>query len=137
MTDRCEPPEELRGVDGWHWVKVPDGCEECWEWDAEERGWWDPGGSCVIDVSGMDGYRYLAPVTPPAEVDQLRAERDENAFQAMSLGSELATLRATVAQLREALAGLLGIAEDEGIVGDNTTLEAARAALAAAKGAGE
>jgi hypothetical protein len=22
MSDRCEPPPELRGVDGWHWVTV-------------------------------------------------------------------------------------------------------------------
>ena len=35
--------------------------------------------------------------------------------------------------LVDALRNLLGIAEDEGIVGDKTTLEASRAALAAAK----
>ena len=38
-----------------------------------------------------------------------------------------------IARLVEALRNLLGIAEDEGIVGDKTTLKASRAAIAAAK----
>lgn len=71
MTDRCEPPEELRGRDGWHWVKMPDDAEQCWEWDAEEKGWWEPGGSMAMDLYVKGGWRYVAPVTPPAVVAAL------------------------------------------------------------------
>jgi hypothetical protein len=45
-----------------------------------------------------------------------------------------AALIAAAPDLLAALVNLYGIAVDEGIVGDNTTLEAARAAIAKAKG---
>jgi hypothetical protein len=45
-----------------------------------------------------------------------------------------ARLIAAAPELYRALADLFSIAADEGIVGDNTTMEAARAALAKARG---
>ena len=73
MSDRCEPPEHLRGVDGWHWVQVRSNTPKVIRWHA----------SSWITVSDLPlgparaygaGWRYIAPVTPPAEVDALRAE---------------------------------------------------------------
>jgi hypothetical protein len=48
-----------------------------------------------------------------------------------------ARLIAAAPDLLEALVNLYGIAVDEGIVGDNTTLEAARTAIAKARGSTE
>lgn len=74
---RCEPPQELRGVDGWHWVdrhNLPPVCR-----------WWSVSGDAGFPSNApgwanlemrAKGWRYIAPVTPPAEVDALRAERD-------------------------------------------------------------
>lgn len=71
---RCEPPEELRGVDGWHWVETPDGrhrfCHRWWK----ARGEW---GWATLDERSARASRYLAPVTHPAEVEALRAEISE------------------------------------------------------------
>ena len=65
MSDRCEPPEHLRGVDGWHWVEIC-GREHCfywWERTSGDWGWWN--------VFNDDDCRYLAPVAPPAVVREL------------------------------------------------------------------
>ena len=125
MTDaRCEPPLELRGKDGWHWVQwtqTPGYEVECQQWFAEDGGFW---GS---DDIHMEGWRYLSPVLTPAEVAALRAERDaawnevererekykadmaalvEVARWSQRSGlqdAELTTLRAEVEKLREAL----------------------------------
>lgn len=73
MVDRCEPPEELRGVDGWHWLETLDGrarfCHRWWK----ARGVW---GWATIDARSLTGMRYLAPVATPAEVEALRAVTD-------------------------------------------------------------
>jgi len=88
MSARCEPPEELRGVDGWHWLTeqnpvlwIADRQE--WEWGEDD--WVTP------EAAYRYGYRYLAPVATPAEVDALRAE---------------------VEQLREALSPLVAVIPD-------------------------
>jgi len=71
MSVRCEPPEELRGVDGWHWLTehnpvlwIADWQD--WEWGEDD--WVTP------EAAYRYGYRYLAPVATPAEVAALRAE---------------------------------------------------------------
>jgi hypothetical protein len=68
---RCEPREELRGVDGWHWLTghnpvlwIADRQE--WQWGEDD--WVTPEAAYRYD------YRYLAPVATPAEVERLRAE---------------------------------------------------------------
>jgi hypothetical protein len=71
MSARCEPPEELRGVDGWHWLTEHN--PVLWiadrqEWEYGEDDWVTP------EAAYRYGYRYLAPVATPAEVAALRAE---------------------------------------------------------------
>ena len=108
MIDRCEPPPELRGVDGWHAFKMSTGDAtgiDCWYWVTREHypdipnecsGSWtkEPlreNAEFVWDFSdyGVTVHEYLCPVATPAEVEALRAERD--------------TLRARVARLEQAL----------------------------------
>lgn len=71
MSARCEPLEELRGVDGWHWLTehnpvlwIADRQE--WQWGEDD--WVTPEAAYRYD------YRYLAPVATPAEVERLRTE---------------------------------------------------------------
>lgn len=60
MTDRCEPPEHLRGVDGWHQVETADGrAWACWLWRTASQGW-DHGGYPI-------GYRYGGPAPEAKE----------------------------------------------------------------------
>lgn len=73
MSARCEPPEELRGVDGWHWFTehnpvlwIADRQE--WEWGQDD--WVTP------EAAYRYGYRYLAPVSTPAEVAALQQTFD-------------------------------------------------------------
>lgn len=86
MSDnqRCEPPEELRGVDGWHWVQYgDDGKEFIARWSAARAAphsglepLWARYGENATPVwaSAHWDWRYLAPVATPAEVEALRAE---------------------------------------------------------------
>jgi len=127
MTDRCEPPEELRGVDGWHWVKCcDDGKQFIARWSAAPHSGLEPlwaryGESATPAWAAAHwGWRYIAPVTPPAEAEALRAEKDRVVAEARECaailtahardletisgvarrtGEEIATLRATVAGL--------------------------------------
>lgn len=119
MSDKCEPPEELRGVDGWHWVRwhqYPPGDEFITEWDSDAGEW------CATHLNGDSGRRYLyiCPALTPAEADALRAERDAErrgqvaANQNMSdqiaerwkAERDAEALRARVAVLEEALTNL-------------------------------
>ena len=78
MNERCEPPPELRDRDGWHWVQCINGPNPD-SYAPEIRWWYAP--SVVANIVGwweeadahsdMDGYRYLAPVTPPATIAAL------------------------------------------------------------------
>lgn len=73
MTDepRCEPPPEWRDRDGRHWVQADAERLHPAKWSTRDE-WWDfihiSGSACEI---GQLGYRYLAPVTPPATVAAL------------------------------------------------------------------
>jgi hypothetical protein len=117
MTDtpRCEPPEELRGRDGWHWLSR-QGCEpELIRWhlanDGETWLWSVPGlGTAGRAWMVAQGFRYIAPVATPAEGAVLRAERDELRAEKAELVESVeaalrqrANLRAEVARLREAI----------------------------------
>lgn len=90
MSDRCEPPEELRGVDGWHWVQADADRLHPAKWSVHDE-WWD-----LIHISGSAweigqlGYRYVAPVATPAEVKALRArvERLEGVLRDAALQLE-------------------------------------------------
>lgn len=96
MSARCEPPEELRDVDGWHWLTghnpvlwIAD-LEE-WEWGEDD--WVTP------EAAYRYGYRYLAPVATHAEVP-------------VATHAEVAALRAEVERLREALSPFVAVIPD-------------------------
>ena len=74
MTDetRCEPPPELRGVDGWHWVQSTFGDPVIRRWLAgPHSAWRHLSMPSTPELAYQAGYRYLAPVTPPATVAAL------------------------------------------------------------------
>ena len=125
-AEKCEPPPELRGVDGWHWVQWPSGREvpQFWGGSDDEGCQWHAGTPTL-------SMRYLSPALTPAEVAALRAERDAAVAAGQTymsaaatartdlwlmteqrdgfrdgcdrLKAELTTLRAEVEKLREAL----------------------------------
>ena len=81
MTGRCEPPPELRGVDGWHWVRavgpVVSSNTIIMRWGARAQGWWHEEVGMRghnAEEAAEDGWRYLYPALPPAEIAALRAE---------------------------------------------------------------
>ncbi|MFA9204866.1 MAG: hypothetical protein ACEQSH_00260 [Bacteroidia bacterium] len=76
MVPRCEPPEELRGVDGWHAIEQMNGKRTYAAWHAHKGGWNWLGGFRSPEEGAEHGWRYIAPVTPPAEVATLRAKAD-------------------------------------------------------------
>jgi hypothetical protein len=83
MTEtRCEPPEELRGVAGFHWLQRPDGTSFLAEWEIPEwwpdtHGAWRIGPGAIVPAPAYrKGYRYDSRVLTPAEVATLKAERD-------------------------------------------------------------
>jgi len=74
MTDenRCEPPPELRDRDGWHWLDLVGFTRPApYHWIAGHQVWEELGLKRPADYIYRDGYRYLAPVTPPATVAAL------------------------------------------------------------------
>lgn len=86
MSNRCEPPEELRGQDGWHWIADDQGLEVS-QWIADADAWW------YIDyfkspekMTGW-GFSYFCPVPTP---DQISAQ-----------DAEIARLRAFLADIRD------------------------------------
>lgn len=98
MTDtaKCEPPEELRGVVGWHWVQlpfvaVPTPIAWMCNPDNQEREWRMPSSPAFVSGESKTArtWRYISPALTPAEAAALRAERDAAV--------------AEVARLREAL----------------------------------
>ena len=75
MSDRCEPPEHMRGVDGWHWVRwheYPPGDEFIAYWDTDNAGGaWDAETAWLNDAVSGRKYIYIAPVTRPNVVAAL------------------------------------------------------------------
>lgn len=95
VTMRCEPGEEDRGRDGWHWLG--NDCPVFWI--AEDQEWdWAEDERVRPDDAYRYGYRYISPVATPAEVEAIREERDE-----ARAGEDAANdaVAACVGQLRE------------------------------------
>jgi hypothetical protein len=80
MSDRCEPPEHMRGRDGEHHLYYhPAGTDVrgnpiTVRWGARAQGWW----ADHLELRGHDatqaasmGWRYLAPVAAPDLVREL------------------------------------------------------------------
>jgi len=113
MTDetRCEPPPELRGVDGWHWVQAPVGEPHLARWHAAERDDVEPLWTSTHHVySGTPryvvrewGWRYIAPVTPPAVVAAL-VEALEGLVMACELPGDHCEVEQALPAARAALA---------------------------------
>lgn len=104
MTDpqRCEPPEHLRGVDGWHWVETQAGqirfCRRWWK--ARGEWFW-----ANMDDRTLRGFRYLAPAAPPdvvrALVEALAPFANAGSIFALT-DNDLGTARAALARAKEA-----------------------------------
>lgn len=115
MTDRCEPPEELRGVDGWHWVDRHGlGDPELLAWrrnsaNGDFEWWYDRGGARFISGESQTAsyWHYEGAALTPAEVAALREERDAAVAEERRVreawtadASELYEQRDTIATLR-------------------------------------
>lgn len=105
MSDalRCEPPPELRGVDGWHWVKlpfvaVPTPIAWMLNQDNQEREWKMPSSPAFVSGESKTAqtWHYLAPVTPPAEVEALRAELKRCETACFDVQADNVALRRTI-----------------------------------------
>lgn len=89
---RCEPPESLRGVDGWHWVGelLDDGgwhpSPVLWRDGLWITPWFRPLNRLQSSTDMADmGYRYIAPIPAPAAVSALvKAAREAEALLAWS-----------------------------------------------------
>lgn len=68
MSDRCEPPEHLRGVDGWHWLEL-HGMTQPAPYRWQNEGIWcgleRDGGAVRPLWAAKLGYRYHAPAASP------------------------------------------------------------------------
>ena len=122
---RCEPPEHLRGVDGWHWVELFGHTEPVLElWSSANQMWL--GIPCDPDYAHDAGYRYLSPVAPPAVVRGL-----VEALEGLLVGCEYRPGGYSFAFGDDVPAGW-----GTKTIPTDAALDAARSALAAAKEAG-
>lgn len=124
MTDekRCEPPEEMRGSDGEHFVCGPNGLPFVALWHAAPHAGIEPlWHNAARTSTGTPawaanewGWRYVAPVTPPATVAALvdaleglmRWHLNEEAIRRM--GPHPAPAKAAYEAARAALAAYRG-----------------------------
>lgn len=131
-TPRCEPPPELRGRDGWHWVQFGKCSPRFAEWQAAPYSGRQPlwkdyerQQSCTPEWAAKEwGWRYLSPVATPAEVAALRAERDV-------IVAEAKDCAVTLAAYARDLHAIAGVAERQGaeITTLRTEVERLRAAV--------
>ena len=111
VPDRCEPPEHLRGVDGWHWVSERGVDVFIARWRAAPHNGLEP--LWIHSWRGSTGtprwaaseweWRYIAPVATPAEVEALRAEVMRAGAECADAMSQVVALRARVAKLEAAI----------------------------------
>ena len=145
-TPRCEPPPELRGVDGFFWLRHEDSRSDyIGHWRAFAGGYWSHGAGTWDPA--INGWRYLAPAATPAEVDALRAEVMRASTECADAMAQVVALRAHVARMEEALEDLIdvqvlstgwdnGVTDSTGTMNEGEYLHArafdkARAALSA------
>ncbi len=126
MTARCEPPEHLRGVDGWHWVEFSDGRVVAIEWHPKTNSWWQGSSFTPAGSAAQYRWRYLSPVAPPAVVRGL-----VEALEGLLVGCEYRPGGYSFAFGDDVPAGW-----GTKTIPTDAALDAARSALAAAKEAG-
>lgn len=126
---KCEPLEELRGVDGWHWVQAPVGEPHLARWHPAERDDIEPLWTSTHHVySGTPryvvrewGWRYLAPAATPATVRALveaLAEIEQShvpSQPATAAGSDFEWAMMHVGKLRRIATAALARAKAEGL----------------------
>lgn len=83
---RCEPPEEWRDRDGWHWVSMRGWKETPLLWMADEQRWSKGNQSWSSEHAAYDDWRYHSPVATPAEVEALRAELERERMRLAACG---------------------------------------------------
>lgn len=68
MSVRCEPTDDFRGKDWWHWLQLEGSPEpDCgWRWVVQTKRWRRPNGSWSYPPERMAkmGYSYVGPVAP-------------------------------------------------------------------------
>jgi hypothetical protein len=101
MSERCEPPPELRRVDGWHWLTRGEAKPFAEHWQPDRAGQDSEWGLGYFSPSAAHaaGYRYMAPVASPEEVAALRAEN--------------ARLRAALAALMSQFGGTIAVSDSD------------------------
>jgi len=107
MTHRCEPPPELRDVNGRHWVRwasLPPGKEYIAFWSADEQVW--DGDTPWLNRDSGRQCLYIAPVASPEEVEALRAQLARCETACFDVQRDNITMRAENALLRNALSAL-------------------------------
>lgn len=90
MTERCEPPEELREQDRLHWLERRSKPQAAL-WRSGPGEWYFNGWVTSVPEMARRGFSYLEPVLTPAET---AAMRDENARLREALEVASAALRA-------------------------------------------
>jgi hypothetical protein len=77
-VNRCEPPGQLRWVDGWHWLDGDQPIVAYWSAasDYHPEYWRIDSMQYSSQGAHKHGHRYLAPVATPAEVEALAATAD-------------------------------------------------------------
>lgn len=73
-AQRCEPPEHLRRVDGWHWLAPKDdlrGEWSPWLWQTDVARWRHGSHEDSPAMMNALGYLYLTPVASPSDVARL------------------------------------------------------------------
>jgi len=70
---RCEPPEHLSGVDGWHWVARGTDDTGIAYWEADGNLWFRSDGQHGNAQWATDvwGWTYLSPVPSPEALARL------------------------------------------------------------------
>jgi|GEM_PF-5923516 len=122
MTDRCEPPPELIEVDGWHWLMFKQDAPCFAGWEAKKAEWWFPEDqTCCAPSDLSSNWRYLDPVTLPAEVDALRAEVERLRAAGRALLVEASCMAAQLSHFGQP--GVKGDAVDRAIEGMRAALK--------------
>lgn len=106
MSERCEPPEHLRGVVGLHILLTPAGEEDAGKWRGPEMGWWFGGHMSMTATAAAElGWSYLRAVPSADAVAKLVAAARE-------VASEFAQGHPLIMALRAALRSVAGEAGD-------------------------
>lgn len=108
MSDRCEPPPELRGQDGWHWIETPDGDATLGLWGRGLQCWAVVGATELWFSKPLEigNWHYLAPVTPPDVVARLRVDLARLVEAAHIVSREFYQQHPLILELSAALAAM-------------------------------